>query len=696
VVAGIFWYRVCSAITAVIAILCQAVLVATPVSGSQASSELVITTDRASNVTSCTARLNGTVVSLGTGTTVSVSFQWGSVDASITTETPPQEMSTPGSFHADVTGLSPSTDYYFIARAIGGAVGGRVESFKTIADIPVEGGAGSIAGSSVIYLSPITNDDGVFIVDATASSDDGNALLAITKGVQAKTANGARLMLVSIKNAGETSPLPSYTTFVAPVYDLGLESATFNPPISLTMTYIPAVLPKGVTEKELVIASWDEASGEWTEIGGTVNPTSRSVKTMINHFSLYTVVARTRPPAISVSELSISSSDVQSGDKVIVTVKVDNQGDLSGRYRVDLLVNDALRETREVEVPGATRTTMTFFVTQDPPGTYTIDVNGLSGTFVIREPDRPPNFVVSDMALSKTQVDVGDIVVVSVLVTNTGDAAGNFTATMTTNGVITGTRDLSLLGKASERIIFSTSENASGEYTVEVSGLSGEFTVLPVAIQAGKRVNWWFVGISVCAVMVISPMAVLTLKRRRRRQCYEPGLDDRQRINTPPSPSVQEIGVDIKWTEIVGHIFRVLNLDRDGTTIDGNGKVVKADRLKPYGYLLVESPILNHTARLPILHRDDFRLVANVCDTTSPAGGIKESELLVTYIPKEKLPGAIPGYTHALHYVLAKKNTLEEYYRIGARTLKPEPERIFSRLTWEGELRVETNSGSEL
>jgi len=36
---------------------------------------------------------------------------------------------------------------------------------------------------------------------------------------------------------------------------------------------------------------------------------------------------------------------------------------------------------------------------------------------------------------------------------------------------------------------------------------------------------------------------------------------------------------------------------------------VKAkSRFKPYGYLLVESPIFNQPAKLPIVHRDDFIL----------------------------------------------------------------------------------------
>lgn len=60
-----------------------------------------------------------------------------------------------------------------------------------------------------------------------------------------------------------------------------------------------------------------------------------------------------------------------------------------------------------------------------------------------------------------------------------------------------------------------------------------------------------------------------------------------------------EIGRAIKWTDIVGHVFRVLEFDRGGTTVGPSDKVKASGRFKPYGYLLVESPILNPPAWLP-------------------------------------------------------------------------------------------------
>lgn len=153
---------------------------------------------------------------------------------------------------------------------------------------------------------------------------------------------------------------------------------------------------------------------------------------------------------------------------------------------------------------------------------------------------------------------------------------------------------------------------------------------------------------------------------------------------------IPEIGRDIRWIDIVGHVFRVLEFDRAGTTI-GPGDTVKALSLfKPYGYLLVESPILNQPGRLPIVHRDDFLLAASVFDEPHLLEAIKTEELLVTYVPKQKLPMGAIGLSHGLHYVITSRCTLDRYYSTGndMHMRSPAPEKIFGALVWDGELRV--------
>jgi len=180
-------------------------------------------------------------------------------------------------------------------------------------------------------------------------------------------------------------------------------------------------------------------------------------------------------------------------------------------------------------------------------------------------------------------------------------------------------------------------------------------------------------------------------ERLRMKFKEETGID--------PFAIIPEIGQDIKWTDIVRQVFRVLEFDRSDTTVLADGTVKAATQTKPYGYLIVESPILNVKARLPITHRDDFVLATTVYDEPKLAEPIaqKEVELLVTYFPKHKLPMGFAGITHALHYVITPRGTLERYYEFNndEHMANPAPEKLFKRFAWEGEIRVEVNPNPE-
>jgi len=158
---------------------------------------------------------------------------------------------------------------------------------------------------------------------------------------------------------------------------------------------------------------------------------------------------------------------------------------------------------------------------------------------------------------------------------------------------------------------------------------------------------------------------------------------------------IPEIGKDISWTDIVNHAFRVFDFDRNGTTVNENNQVKAKSSFQPYGYLLVESPILNNRVRLPIIHRDDFLLAASVFDDPQLANLIESEELLVTYAPKHLGPKGISGSPHhVLHYAIVPSGTLESYYSVNndVRMAKPEPQKLFGPFVYQGEIKVQINS----
>ena len=153
------------------------------------------------------------------------------------------------------------------------------------------------------------------------------------------------------------------------------------------------------------------------------------------------------------------------------------------------------------------------------------------------------------------------------------------------------------------------------------------------------------------------------------------------------------IGKDIKWSDITRQVFRVLDFDRAGTRILEDETVEAKSSLTPYGYLLVESPILNLKARLPIVHRDDFTLATIAFDDAGGSELAAQAELLVTYYPERRLPGASIGIHHGLHYVYVPRGTLERYYdfNFDEHMRNPAPEKLFKQFAWTGDLGVGVN-----
>lgn len=162
---------------------------------------------------------------------------------------------------------------------------------------------------------------------------------------------------------------------------------------------------------------------------------------------------------------------------------------------------------------------------------------------------------------------------------------------------------------------------------------------------------------------------------------------------------IPDIGREISWADIINHTFRVLKFDRNGTVIDQNNQVKARNSFEPYGFLLVESPILNNKVRLPIIHRDDFWLAASVFDEPKLAPLVEEEELLVTYSPKHLLPKGLSGSPHhVLQYAITPRGTLDSYYSKNndMYMAKPDPQKLFGPFVYEGEIKVQINSEPEL
>jgi uncharacterized protein YjdB len=92
---------------------------------------------------------------------------------------------------------------------------------------------------------------------------------------------------ITVAQSTEASSNPNLVNGLA--YDFGPEGTTFDPPVSVTITYTPATLPPGVNERELKLY-WTEKLPDgrvvWKEVAGSiVDVVAHTLTGRVTHFS---------------------------------------------------------------------------------------------------------------------------------------------------------------------------------------------------------------------------------------------------------------------------------------------------------------------------------------------------------------------------------------------------------------------------
>jgi predicted benzoate:H+ symporter BenE len=110
----------------------------------------------------------------------------------------------------------------------------------------------------------------------------------------------------------------------------------------------------------------------------------------------------------------------------------------------------------------------------------------------------------------------GDVVSVSVVITNRGGTAGTFPVSLKINGITEDSREIALSPGASQTVGFSTSRVLSGSYTMDIAGLSAAFSVEaePEPDRKGSTASWWVVAAVIFGGAMVTALVIAARRRR--------------------------------------------------------------------------------------------------------------------------------------------------------------------------------------
>ena len=353
-----------------------------------------VTTNTAALVTTTSATLNGYLSSLGTASSVTVSFEWGTT-TSYGSETTPTTKSSTGSFSATLSSLTPANTYHFRAKLVGRSTGyGTDVSFITAAT----------GGGGITSLAGKTSNQGVTTQTVTAKSEDGTRSLTIGKDTKVLDRDGSPLSQIVIAKMAEPAPSEN-TKVIGPTSDFGPDGATFNPPITLEFSYATSDIPNGVNEEDLSVAYYDKNAAKWVELKSTVNTATNTITASISHFTAFAILghkvivtsAATLPADFTISSLTVSPAEAAPGETVTISILIANIGGQSSNYQVTLKIDGAVEAIGSATVAAGATKQVSFTSVKNVAGTYSVDVNGLTGSFMVKEalqatpaPSMPP------------------------------------------------------------------------------------------------------------------------------------------------------------------------------------------------------------------------------------------------------------------------------------------------------------------
>jgi hypothetical protein len=324
----------------------------------------------------------------------------------------------------------------------------------------------------------LTTTDGEILEDISAMDADSQIELFIPKGTVVKNKYGQALVSLRITPQENQAAGPG-SIMIGQPFVIEPDGATFNGPATLIIRYSDSEVPAGFPVDKLYIALWDPATLTWIDLGGTVDAGAGTVSVEIDHLSTYALMGHNRPADLVVTNYTLTPEEVAPGGMVTASIDVENQGDLTGSYQANLILDDSLVQTKNVSVTGGSIEKITFDIILSTAGEHRISLGGTVRTLVVKPPPAAASFSADELKINPVSVNVGEKADISIYIKNSGDLAGTYPVTLTVDDVAVATREVSLGGGGSMTLTFSYSSDVVGQHRVTVAGLEGVLEVRP-------------------------------------------------------------------------------------------------------------------------------------------------------------------------------------------------------------------------
>ena len=181
------------------------------------------------------------------------------------------------------------------------------------------------------------------------------------------------------------------------------------------------------------------------------------------------------PPFLS--NLTITPAEIERGDNVTISFDIRNTDSQSITYMVDMQItfpiDVELTFPIDVELEAYESKTMSRTMFPTAVGIYNVTVIGMTGSFTVKAPPLPAEFVVSGLTITREPLDVLSWTFeIAANVTNVGEQEGTHTVAFKLDGLEVDWRTVELGGGETTIIVYNVMSGV-GSFPFEVNGLTG-------------------------------------------------------------------------------------------------------------------------------------------------------------------------------------------------------------------------------
>lgn len=97
------------------------------------------------------------------------------------------------------------------------------------------------------------------------------------------------------------------------------------------------------------------------------------------------VEPKPEPASFAISDLSVTPSEIGPAEEVTVSAVVNNTSSSEGEYTVVLKINGIEEARKEVTLGAGASQKVSFSIVKNIAETYEVDINGLVGSFAVKE-----------------------------------------------------------------------------------------------------------------------------------------------------------------------------------------------------------------------------------------------------------------------------------------------------------------------